>query len=271
MHSRKSFLSSLLSLVVIPAVIVVILIDKPDYNFFNFIHKNTVPFIETIGQGITYPIRLVGRFSASIYKRNEALRDNVDIMARLETFEKISVERDILEKENSLLREKLNMAESIKFESVAGGIVRDNSFIDNRSFVVSSNHPSVSSGNVIISNTGYLLGLVSEKTRRYVKVKSLRDGNSNIPVRITGTNVFGFLQGNGGAAPMLKFLSEGDFIPLPGMFLITSSVNGNVPDNIPVGWIDAVKDGEIQVKLGAEMDNQESVFIMIFNKKEKYE
>jgi len=69
----------------------------------------------------------------------------------------------------------------------------------------------------------------------------------------------------------LKFLSDGDFSPAPGMPLVTSGVNGNVPNDIPVGRIESVDDGRIRVKLGAELKNQESVMLLFFNKNERYD
>ena len=74
MRQRKSFLSGIISISLIPVVVTVILIDKPDYYFFNFIHKIIVPVAEIMGQGISYPVRLVGKMSKNISKNRENLR-----------------------------------------------------------------------------------------------------------------------------------------------------------------------------------------------------
>jgi len=271
MHTRKSFASAFLSLILIPSVMIVILIDKPDYAFFNFVHRNIVPIAEAAGQTLTYPARLIGRFADNMRKRGDAMRDNAEIMAKLETLEKITAEKEMLERENAMLVAKLNMAAAIRYRTAAARVVRDNSFMETQAFVAVVSDDAVAVGNVVVSNTGYLLGVIVEKNGRYARIQSARDGHSNVPVRIAGTDVFGFLQGGGGAAPELKFLSNGDFVPKAGMSLITSGVNGNLPDNIPVGRIENVHDGEIKVKLGAEMKNQESVMLFLSDKGGRYE
>lgn len=271
MQARKSFLSAFLSLITIPAVMIVILIDKPDYDFFNFIHKNIVPIAETVGQGLTYPVRVVGRFAESRMKKKEALRENDAIMAKLSTLEKITAEKEALEKENERLAAKLGMVQDIKHRTAVVKITRDNSFMENQVFMIEVSDDAAAAGNIVVSNTGFFLGTVVERMGRFARIQSVRDGHSNIPVRIAGTDVFGFLQGGGNAAPRLRFLSDGDFTALEGMFLITSSVNGNVPENVPVGRIESVKNDEIRVKLGAELKNQESAVLLFFDKNKRYE
>ena len=270
MQARKSFLSAVLSVITIPAVIVVILLDKPDYSLFDFIHRNIVPAAEIVGQAVTYPVRLIARTAENVAKRKETLMENDEIIATLEKLEKAKLEKEILEKENELLKSKLNMAGEIRQKVVAGKIVHDNSFMENQSFVLGG--PSeISRGNIVISNSGHMLGLVVEKAGGYAKVRSLKDSASNIPVRIAGTDVFGFLQGAGNSAPELRFLSNGDFAVEPGMLLLTSGVNGNLPDNIPVGTVESVRNSDIKVRLGRELKRQESVMVLLFDGNGKYE
>ena len=114
------------------------------------------------------------------------------------------------------------------------------------------------------------MGVLSEKIASFARIQSLRDSKSNIPVRIAGTDVFGFLQGLGNNETELRFLSNSDFEIESGMFLITSAVNGNVPNDIPVGRIKMSDKHKVKVVLGAEMDKQESVIILLFDKNEKY-
>ena len=271
MRTRKSFIPAFSSLVLIPTVFIVILLDKPDYTLFNFVHGNIIPIAETVGRGLTYPARAIGRFAESRMKRRESLKDNDEIMAKLETLERVTVEKEALERENELLMSKLNMAEKIKYKTAVARIVRSVSFMENQMFMAENPRDEIAAGNIVVSNTGFILGVIVEKNGRYSKIQSVRDGHSNIPVRIAGTDVFGFLYGAGNSAPELKFLSDGDFIPAAGMFLVTSGVNGKVPDDIPVGRIESVETGAAKVGLGAELKNQESVMLLLFDKNRKYE
>ncbi|MDR3208489.1 MAG: rod shape-determining protein MreC [Rickettsiales bacterium] len=250
---------------------IIILIDKPDYLFFNFIHRAAVPVAQVVGQGLSYPIRLIGKITEGVRKNKENMRENAKIIAELEEISKVSVENEILRLENELLKEKLKIIESMKYEAAVARIIHNNSFLEKQSFVIKSPGDEVFPGNVVVSNAGYLLGIIVEKMGGFAKIQSIRDGDSNIPVRIAGTDVFGFMQGTGTSWPELRFLSDGDFVPKDGMFLITSGVNGNIPSDIPVGKIESVKSDGVKVKPGSELKEQESVIILFFDKAGRYE
>jgi len=222
------------------------------------------------GEILSYPLRQVGKIAEYFKKAGESLRENEEIRAELITLEKIKAENAALQKEVETLRAKLKMTAEIKYETIVANIVHDNSFMDKQSFIADNPDRAVSPGNVVVSNKGYLLGIVIEAVGGYAKIQSIRDGNSNIPVRIAGTDIFGFMQGGGNADPELRFLSDGAFVPEVGMFLITSGVNGNVPNNIPVGRIDRITDGGIKVQIGGELKNQESAVILLFDKNNRY-
>ncbi len=270
MRIKKSFLSALISFISIIIVVIVILIDKPDYKFFDFMYRNVVPVAQTIGQGITYPIRLVGNFSENIRKSRQNLKENAEIAEKIALFDKINAENFVLQKENELLRKKLKITDGIKQKTIAANIIHNNSFSENQNFLIERKDDLLKKGNIVLSNSGFLLGVIMENTGSFSKIQSVKDVNSNIPVRIAGTDVFGFLQGVGSNNPVLRFLSNSDFEVESGMFLITSGINGNIPDNIPVGKVKNIKKDEIRISLGAELKNQESVLILMFDKNEKY-
>jgi rod shape-determining protein MreC len=229
-----------------------------------------IPIAQVIGQGITYPVRLVEKAAKSVRKSRLIAKENEEIIKELEYMQKIMIENDILKKENDLLRNKLNIAENIEYRTVVSGIIHDNSFMGKQNFIIKNPNNEIVSGNVVISNKGFLLGLITDVAGSFARIQSVRDSNSNIPVKIAGTDVFGFLQGIGNNNPKIRFLSDGDFVPQNGMFLITSGVNGNIPDNIPVGKIIDVKNDEIIIELGGDIKKQESVIILLFDNNNEY-
>ncbi|MDR1027263.1 MAG: rod shape-determining protein MreC [Rickettsiales bacterium] len=278
MQQKKSFLSASVSIVSVVIAVIVILIDKPDYRFFNFLHRNTIPIAEAVAAGASYPFRLVGRMVRGIRDSRDALSEDAEVRRKMDEFDKVFSENEILRRENELLREKAGMQAALPKQSIIAEIVRDDSFASRQSFFVKNRGGGVrgvrraEAGNVVLSNGGQLLGIVSESLGGYARIQTLRDGKSNIPVRIAGTNIFGFLQGTGPRAdPELAFLSDGDYIPQPGQLLITSGVMGNLPGDIPVGRIKKVAPGGIPVLPGAELNNQESAVILLFDKDGKYE
>jgi cell shape-determining protein MreC len=270
MKAKKSLLSAFLSAASIPVVVLAVLLDKPDYRFFNFLHKSIVPTFEAVGQGMSWPVRMIGDIRDGIRSKRGIADENKYLREQMGDFQKMAAELEILRLDNDLLRRKLRMAENMRFSSVFAKILRDNSFLENQQFIIKSRDPGIAAGNAAVSNDGYLIGIIAERAGGYAKLRSLRDSRSNIPVRIAGTDIFGFLQGVGGRRPELRFLSSGDFIPEIGMILITSGVNGNVPDDLPVGKIGALDD-KIRVELGSELRDQENAVILLFGKDGKYE
>ena len=58
---------------------------------------------------------------------------------------------------------------------------------------------------------------------------------SNIAVRIVGSEVYGFITGNGSSRPTMGFFSDPEFQPTNGLKLITSNISGVMPQGIYVG------------------------------------
>jgi len=271
MQKRKSRLSSLTSVILVPIVVIVILIDKPDYKFFDLIHRVFVPAAQYAGWTLSYPVRLLGGFAENIRKRNLNLRDNDLIMAELDKISSLVLEVRYLRLENEALRSRLSMVKDIEYETVSSNIVRNNSFGDRQSYIIKNPDSRISVGNVLISTGGFFIGLVTETTGPIARVRSAKDSNFNVPVRFAGREVFGFLHGRGNESPELRFLSNDNFIPEVGSFLVTSSVNGNIPNNIPIGEVKSVDGGIITVKLGADISKQDNVIILLFNNDGIYE
>jgi len=269
MRTRKSFLVAFSYVITIPAVVMIILIDKPDDLFLNFIYRNTVPAAEAVGRVVAYPVRLVGAWIDDFRENRRFRREIEDVKAELQSFQRIEFENEILKKEIAALKEKLKISEESKYDTAVSRVIHDNSFIGQQSFII-RHSGAVSVGNAVISNTGFLLGVIVERMGLIAKIQSLKDSRSNIPVKIAGTDVFGFLYGTGAGDPELRFLSDGDFSPEPGMILITSGVKGNLPSDIPVGKIKDFRSGAITVRLGGDLAKQETLRILLFDKDGRY-
>ena len=271
MQKRKGRLPSLTSIILVPVMVIVILVDKPDYRFFDLIYRVFVPTVEYVGQALSYPVRLVGTITDYVRRRNTNMRDNEQISAELDKMSNLTIEVHYLRLENDLLRSRLSMVSNIKFDTISTDIVRNNSFGERQTYMIRNTDGRLSVGNVLISNSGFFLGLITEITGPIARVRSAKDANFNIPVRFAGMEIFGFLQGRGNEDPELRFLSNDNFTPEIGSFLVTSGVNGNIPNNIPVGEVKSIDGGVIRVRLGAEISKQNNAIILLFSNNGIYE
>jgi len=110
-----------------------------------------------------------------------------------------------------------------------------------------------------------LVGIVSDVGENFAKVRSLTDTKSNIPVRIAGSEVYGFLQGNGSETPTMGFFSDPEFQATRGLKLITSGIRGVLPDGINVGEMTNHEDTKV-----ISPKKISSVMVLKFNSKDKY-
>ena len=67
------------------------------------------------------------------------------------------------------------------------------------------------------------------------RVRSLTDNKTNIAVRITGSDVSGFLQGNGKSNASIGFFNDTLFVGRKGLKIITSNISGVLPSGIYIG------------------------------------
>ena len=88
---------------------------------------------------------------------------------------------------------------------------------------------------VVISTDGMLVGIITDVAPYFARVRTLTDSDSNIAVRIAGSDIYGFLHGNGSNTPTIGFFSDTEFQPTPGLKLITSNISGMLPNGIYVG------------------------------------
>ena len=58
---------------------------------------------------------------------------------------------------------------------------------------------------------------------------------TNIAVRVTGSDIAGFLQGNGKSGAYIGFFNDTEFVGRQGLKIITSNISGILPSGIYVG------------------------------------
>ena len=80
-----------------------------------------------------------------------------------------------------------------------------------------------------------LAGIVIDVGGNFSRVRALTDSDTNIAVRVIGSEIYGFLTGNGSKRPTMGFFSDPEFQPSAGIKLITSNISGVLPSGLVVG------------------------------------
>jgi rod shape-determining protein MreC len=255
----------------IPVFFLYILLDKPDYKIMNSLSGIVVPAARTLGDGITWPVRIVGKISEAIGRHASATAENKRLRAQIEEMARSQTACDIYAAENQRLARIADIRESYPWKTIAATLSMENASIIHSAFMLDKGlHDGIRPGMAVLTTTGYLAGIISDVYEYRSKVMSLSDSKSNIPVRIIGGDIYGFMRGTGAGAPVLEYFSDQSFVPSKGLRLVTSSIGGSLPDNIPVGEISRIKDKIAQISVGAKSHGTQTMLVLEFDKQDGY-
>jgi len=101
-------------------------------------------------------------------------------------------------------------------------------------------------GNPVVTADG-LVGIVIDVGRAYARVLLISDINARIPVILASSSWPGLTVGQNGPFLDLQFLPD-EAKPEIGELVLTSGHGGVLPNGLPVGRVDQIKDGKIRVR-----------------------
>lgn len=261
-----SYAKSALAAAVLPVFLIYILIGKPDYAIMNGLSHVVLPVANWVGDVVSWPVRAVGNVATSIRELSNIRSENEELRAKLINAERQKSECDIAITENQRLSKELDIVREMPQKTIVAQIRYDNqAFHHNTFFINKGVRSGIEIGMAVVSFEGVLVGVTSDVGVNYAKVRALSDTRSNIPVRIAGSEVYGFLQGNGGTAPTMGFFSDPEFQPTPGLKLVTSNIRGVLPDGIIVGEM-----GEDLDAIVLPPTRISNVMVLQFDGKDKY-
>ena len=145
-------------------------------------------------------------------------------------------------------------------EFVTARVIAEEGDAFSHSIIAYTGDKKVRKGQVALSDKG-VVGRVDKVGNVYAKIILITDINSKIPVVIERTRVRGILSGNNTAMPQLMFtrstsdIQEGDVV-------VTSGVGGMFPSGLPIGFVNSIKNGVIDVETMADISRIEYVRIV---------
>ncbi|MDR0967804.1 MAG: rod shape-determining protein MreC [Rickettsiales bacterium] len=236
------------------ALILYIFLGKPNYSLVNSASDFLTPVARTIGDGITWPVRAFGKLAKNIRVRSGIRAENKELRARVIELERLQTACAPLAAENQRLLGLLDARNSIGKNAVFTNVIYKNNLFSSNMFVLDHGKNSgIHNGAPVLSIDGFLIGIVLDTNDNYANVRGITDNNSNIPVRVSGTDVMGFLRGRGGDTPVIELFSDQEFTPTIGISILSSSAGGNLPDGLPIGKIkkwDSTK--SVPIAIGAK-------------------
>ncbi|MCR4917360.1 MAG: rod shape-determining protein MreC [Alphaproteobacteria bacterium] len=249
-----------------PTMLIYIVVAKPDYKFMNGLTHVILPVFRGIGDVVTWPVRAGGDVVRYFHNISNLESENEELRARLAQALANQNECNIAILENQRLIHQLDIVHNINFQSVIADIISNNSAINHGNFLINrGSNDGIEKGMAVVSLDNTLVGMVIDAGADYARVRSLNDSNTNIPVRIAGADVFGFVRGNGSSKPTIGFFSDSKFQGSRGVKIVTSNIGGVLPADIYVGKM--LNETELDVTTTGKLSR---VIVLKFNTQGKY-
>ena len=245
----------------VPIILIYVIIAKPNYRIMNGVAQFFLPIAHSVGSFITWPVRVGGRLVKNIHDISNLAQENEELRARLNLAIANQNECDVALAENSRLAHELYVKRNIDYETVIADVILDNSAVNRGTFLIDRGaRDGIKPGMVVVSFDNTMVGTVIDCGVHYSRVRALTDSGTNIAVRVAGSDVYGFLRGNGSTNPTVGFFNDPNFQGGPGIKLLTSSISGVLPPGIFVGTIQNKSD--VKVQSPSEIS---SVIVLKFN------
>ena len=250
---------------VLPILFIYIMIAKPDYKLMNALGHVVVPVAQWVGDVITWPIRAVGGAIDNIAQVSNLRAENEELRARLDEALMNKNACDIAIKENQKLTQELNIVQSRPQDAIIADVIHDNRVLGHNTYIINRGAQDAIEPGMVITNTNLeMAGIVVDVAANFSRVRALTDADTNIAVRVVGSEVYGFLSGNGSSTPKMKFFSDPEFQPSAGIKLITSNISGVLPRGLYVG--EMVNETDVKITPPSKLSR---VIVLKFDQEQK--
>lgn len=259
-------IKSVAAAAVLPVLFIYIMIAKPDYHLMNALGHVVVPVAQWVGNIITWPIRVIGSTISGIGELSNLRSENEELRVRLDQALANQNTCMIAIEENKKLNKELNIANSYPQKTIIADVVLTNQALGNNTFILNRGANSdIEPGMVVVSMDYKLVGIIIDAAPDFSRVRALTDSDSNIAVRIVGSEVYGFMRGNGDNKPNMGFFSDPEFQPTAGLKLVTSNISGVLPAGILVG--EMINDTDVIVTKPTQISR---AMVLQFDKNNEY-
>ena len=264
-YRLNRFIKAALAAATVPIIIIYIMVAKPDYTVTNSLAHFLLPIAHGIGSAVTWPVRVVGQSAHWIRKMSNLSKENKMLRAKLDEVLAKQNECDIAIEENKKLEKEIDVKMASPFKTVIADIQFDDSVFHYNTFLINrGKKDGITKGMIVVSFENQMVGTVTDCGSQFCRVRALMDTNTKIAVRIAGSDISGFLQGNGKSGASIGFFNDTQFIGRQGLKVITSNISGVLPSGIYVGEmtddrnVEVLKPNNLSRVMVLQFDNQGS-------------
>lgn len=235
-YKISKIIKSAIATAALPIFIIYIMVAKPDYAIMNGMAHIVLPVANAVGAVITWPIRVVGHSADWIRETANLRSENEKLRLLLDEAQSNKNACDIAIAENKKLEHELNVKKTSPFDAVVANIQFEDSAFYHSTFLIDKGRKNgLEKGMVVVSFENRLVGTILDCGSEFCRVRSLSDSDTNIAVRIAGTDISGFLKGNGKNKSFIGFFNDAKFESQKGLKVISSNISGILPSGIYIG------------------------------------
>lgn len=265
-YRLNRIIKAALAAAAVPVIIIYIMIAKPDYTITNSLAHFFLPIAHGVGSVITWPVRAIGQGAHWVHEMSNLRTENKKLRLKLDEILAKQNECDIAIEENKKLEREIDVKKASPFKAIIADIQFDDSVFHYNTFLINrGKKDGITKGMVVVSFENQLVGTITDCGSRFCRVRALMDNNTKIAVRIAGSDVSGFLQGNGKSGATIGFFNDTQFIGRNGLKIITSNISGVLPSGIYVG--EMIDDKNVEV---LKPNNLSRVMVLQFDNNGSY-
>ncbi len=225
-----------LAAVAVPVFIIYVMVAKPDYTIMNGLAHVVLPVAHGVGSVITWPVRAVGQSLHWVKETSQLRTENAELRKKLDIALANKNACDIAILENQKLEHEIDVKKSSPYGTVIADIQFDDSAFHHNTFLINrGKKDGLNKGMIVVSFDNRMVGTITDCGSQFCRVRSLSDADTNIAVRISGSDISGFLRGNGKSRASIGFFNDTQFVGRKGLKVITSNISGILPSGIYVG------------------------------------
>lgn len=265
-YKLMRIIKSSLAAVAVPVFIIYIMIAKPDYTIMNGLAHIVLPIAHGIGSIITWPVRVIGQSTQWIKETSNLRKENEILRAKLDEALSNKYTCDIAILENKKLENEIRIKKASPYNTVIADIQFDDSAFHHNTFIINrGKKDGLNKGMVAVSFDNRLVGTISDCGSHFCRVRALSDTDTNIAIRIAGSDISGFLRGNGKSPASVGFFNDTQFVGRQGLKVMTSNISGILPSGIYIG--DMIDDKSVDILRPNQLSR---VMILQFNDMDSY-
>ena len=219
-------------------------------------------FLAPLVDVVSAPIRAIETMIEGVRTVASLRAENVRLQGENDLLKRWRRRAEILESENRQLRSVTGAATvENRTPITARAVTAPGGGFAHTVLISIGSERGIVRGNPVVTADG-LVGIVIDVGLKHARVLMISDINARIPVILASSSWPGLTVGQNGQYLELKFLPR-EANPKIGELVLTSGHGGVLPNGLPVGRVDQVKDGKILVRPAVDFRHLSYISVLV--------